>query len=394
MTPKTTRTMYAVHKWAGLVCAVNMLILSVTAVILLAWDLVPRDAEAAVEPAPEHVVSLDKDATIDDAIAALLALEPEGAVGVFRVETPSEPEAGARILLKRGELYVFYGFDPAAGEVRHLSGPVLGQPAEEFTEDRCAAFRTWLFRLHDRLLLGDAGILIVGIFAIALFVIAVSGLLIYTPFMRRNEFGRIRQGRMGRVSLSDWHKFVGIVCLAFNVLIAGTGIFMNFGILLSRGHEERQVARYESETGPIDPEAPLPPFSEAYAQASAQADGRHVYRLMYPQTEPEVRRKIFRAYITPEAGEQPIAPKYMLLAHNDSLEKIPGGMPWWGQLYIASFQLHMGSFGGKPVKAAYLLLSLATAFLSVSGVWLFALKREKRGAKAPVGEALSPGSRV
>lgn len=392
MKPNTTRTVYAVHKWAGLICSVNMLLLSVTAVALLTWDLLPAKAESAGEAFPEHVIPLGEGATIDDALAALLQQEPEGAARIFRVEVPAGLETGARILVKREDEFISYAYDAAKHEVRHVSGSVLGQPAEEAEADRWAAFRSWLFRLHDRLLLGDVGIVIVGLFAAALLAIAVSGLLIYTPFMRKNEFGNIRRSRMRRVSLSDWHKFVGIVCLAFNIIIAGTGIIMNFGILASRGHDARVLAAYERERGPINAAAPLPDFSVAYAAATAAADGRHVYLLQYPVPD-TVREKVFRAYMTKEAGAARVAPRYMLLARDDSLERIPGGMPSWGRVYIASFSLHMGSFGGKAVKAAYWVLSLATAFLSVSGVLLFAFKREKRTGRAPaVADALSPGS--
>src|SRR5690606_23541611 len=93
------------------------------------------------------------------------------------------------------------------------------------TRDYSASFVFVLRQLHLRFFaFGWQGRVVVGAFGLVLLVSIVAGLLIYGRFIRAlPRWWSIRRGRGLQIAASDLHKLVGIVALAFNIVIASTG---------------------------------------------------------------------------------------------------------------------------------------------------------------------------
>ena len=64
-------------------------------------------------------------------------------------------------------------------------------------------------------------------------------------------------------------------------------------------------------------------------------------------------------------------------------DAFPGDQGRWSAPVAAFFALHMGSFGGEPVRWTYFLLTLAGAFLFYSGNLLWVESRSRREGLAP-----------
>ena len=81
-----------------------------------------------------------------------------------------------------------------------------------------------LLRLHTDLYLGQAGKLFMGAMGLLFMVAVVSGVVLYWPFTRRLNFAAIRRDRPRRVRWLDWHNLLGVVTVAWALVVGGTGV--------------------------------------------------------------------------------------------------------------------------------------------------------------------------
>src|SRR5690606_22751880 len=84
----------------------------------------------------------------------------------------------------------------------------------------------YLRQMHVRLFEHNWGRQLVGIAGIGLFLVSLTGLLIYGNFMKRQKWPQVRKKMNLRIQMADWHKVIGISALAFNMVIAITGAWL------------------------------------------------------------------------------------------------------------------------------------------------------------------------
>src|SRR5690606_23581091 len=88
--------------------------------------------------------------------------------------------------------------------------------------------------IHVRLYEGYWGRQLVGIGGLALAIVAITGLVIYGDFMKKQTWPNIRKKVNLRIVMADWHKLLGISALAFNLVIALTGAWLGLQPQLMR----------------------------------------------------------------------------------------------------------------------------------------------------------------
>jgi len=86
---------------------------------------------------------------------------------------------------------------------------------------------SWIYRLHFRLLAGETGAVIVGIGGIIVIISIASGIYLWWPLWK-NGWRAAFAIRKGTRFNYDLHKTVGIVSAAFLLVIAFTGVYMEF----------------------------------------------------------------------------------------------------------------------------------------------------------------------
>lgn len=52
----------------------------------------------------------------------------------------------------------------------------------------------------------------------------VSGMVLYAPFMRKLDFGKVRRERAARLKWLDLHNLLGIVTLVWALVVGATGM--------------------------------------------------------------------------------------------------------------------------------------------------------------------------
>lgn len=390
LSPQTTRWVHAVHKWTGLIVGINVLLFSVTAVYLLADEMVHHYLEHGEE---QERVALDPDRrqTLQPAIEQIEAHFKPAAGYVGRV-IPAHFEGDLdRFLVVAGDHnFLIYQRDPYTGAISlergnlpEGVGPLGGAAgAAESSGSTADAIAAWMLELHSELLLETLGTLIVGGLGILFLISTVTGWMIYGPFMKSMIFGFIRRRGPWRLPVADLHKLVGIAALAFNLVMAITGLGLTFGIFGIQYKVMADLNKNEATMGTIVKADPLPPFEEIWATAQALFPDQYVSRIDFPVELAIQGTKVYASYSEPDPRDPGLVPSIGIITAETTPRAHPYHLVWWMKAILWGGRMHTGALGGQLVLFAYLLLSLSSGFLSVSGYFMYIAKwRKARRAK-------------
>lgn len=360
MTRAAIRRWYLLHKWSSLVPTVFLLMLCVTGLPLIFHDevdaLVGDDYEASLAGQPSAQGGLP----LDMMLASALAQRP-GEVPLFMafsqdsplltVTTGSRPDAG------HGEMTLLF-LDRATG------APLGPAPAGGVMDT--------VLDLHTDMLLGLPGMLLLGVMSLSFVLALVSGAVLYAPFMRKLDFATLRGPRNRRARTLDQHNFLGVVALAWMLVIGATGAINAFADPLTKSWQDGELARM---TAAYASQAPLPParygsLDKSMASAQAALPGRspqfigfpggawstgHHYAVFFQGDRPLTRSLLTPALVDAATGELTDART----------------MPLLNQALMMSKPLHFGDYGGLPLKVIWALLTLATIWVLWTGVLLW-----------------------
>ena len=364
MTRNAIRAWYIVHKWSSLVPTLFLLMLCLTGLPLIFHDEIDaamgQDAEARLTGVPSAEGGLPLDTMVQTALA-----ERPGEVPLFMafsqdsplltVTTGPAPDAP-------GEAMTLLFFDRASGA---SLGPAPSNALLDF-----------LLQLHTDMFLGLPGMLLLGAMGVSFVVALVSGAVLYAPFMRRLRFGTLRGGRSARVKRLDQHNFLGIVVLAWALVVGGTGAINAFADPLTDSWRDGEVAAMTAAYAGAEP---LPParygsLDAAMAAAQAALPGRspqfigfpggawssgHHYAIFFQGDRPVTEHLLTPALVDAATGELTDA----------------RSMPALNQALMMSKPLHFGDYGGLPLKIIWALLTLVTIHVLWTGVLLWLRRR-------------------
>ncbi|MEX0269200.1 PepSY-associated TM helix domain-containing protein [Leptolyngbyaceae cyanobacterium UHCC 1019] len=258
--------------------------------------------------------------------------------------------------------------------VHPYTGVVLGDRAERYS------FYRFLLNLHYRLFAENIGIKIVGIAGLLLFILCISGLVLWTGWRKLINGFKIKwKAHPKRVSF-DIHKVAGIVAVIFLTLTAITGVGWNF-------YEFTQPAIYaltatptlpNPESKPIAGKSPVG-LTEVLVKADTALPDSKTTIISLPD-EPKAAFSIYK--------------------------QIPGGSTYGGAVYIDQFNgqvlrvdderraalgdlilnafipLHFGTFWGLPSRILYVFVGLSPLMLFVTGVIMWWFRRKQKGKAA------------
>lgn len=364
MTRNAIRAWYIVHKWSSLVPTLFLLMLCLTGLPLIFHDEIDaamgQDAEALLTGVPSSEGGLPLDAMLEAALA-----ERPGEVPLFMafsqdsplltVTTGPAPDAP-------GEAMTLLFFDRATGA---SLGPAPTNALLDF-----------LLQLHTDMFLGLPGMLLLGGMGVSFLVALVSGTVLYAPFMRRLRFGTLRSDYSARVRRLDQHNFLGVVVLAWALVVGATGAINAFADPLTDSWRDGEVAAMTAAYAGAEP---LPParygsLDSAMAAAQAALPGRspqfigfpggawssvHHYAIFFQGDRPVTRHLLTPALVDAETAELTDA----------------RSMPALNQALMMSKPLHFGDYGGLPLKIIWALLTLVTIHVLWTGVLLWLRRR-------------------
>lgn len=372
------RQLFKFHRWTGLLTGLFILFLSLTGAglvfihdidrwihpsLLVADPPGPTAERVAPEVALESVYEMYPDATATSVELPLLD-NSVFTVNVRRIENLAEPS-----------------FDQVM--VDPYTAGIAG------TRNYQSTLAFVLRQLHLRFYaFGWQGRVVIGVFGLLLLLSTVTGLLIYTRFIRAlPHWWSIRRNRGFQISTSDWHKLIGIAALAFNLVIAFTGAVLGL----------ENLARFSPPVAealhPGPPEAaPEPPtsleqaisISDALRSAGEAIDGFIPRTVILPVegrshyvVRGDIAGKIAMAGAT-SAGVDALSGEVWYQLDARKARAVTRAYNWMDPL-------HFGYWGGVWSQILYLAFGLTTGFLSVTGFILWYMKtiRRKRRVALP-----------
>jgi uncharacterized iron-regulated membrane protein len=381
-------TFFKFHSWLGIVNGLFLLTIAWTGSLAvfkdeIDWLLTPAVRADANQPARP----------LDEIVAAVQTRYPDRRVAVH---APYGPHWSYTAFVYGDGSTRFLYIDPATATVAQ--------------DDEMRGY-TWnagyfVRQLHIRMLMGLWGRVLVGIFGVVLVLSVVTSLWIYRDWLR--SLVRVRRDAGRRIFHMDLHKAVGLWSLAFNLMFGITGAVLGIENVYN------QILRASARTNsPVSGPAP----------ATAASTAPHV-RLSRPSSLSETIAELTTAdrSFTPTVFELTPASapgKGTLIVRGDhpgaliakdtssySIDLATGAIAdavdarrvgWWTYLYNVLDPLHFGYLGegagaaiGYVVKVIWALTGLAPGVLSITGGYMWWLRRQRSRAAAAAWQEIAP----
>lgn len=377
MTNKTARRWWWVHKWSSLISTAFLLMLCITGLPLIFSHEIDSLLHEEVEP--REVPTNTPRANLDRVLATALREHPGKSVQFISWDK-DEPNV---VLTFVGDSPTS---DPQKNKILRIdahTGEFLDQP--DF-ENRLTGI---LFRLHVEIFAGLPGKLFLGLMGLLFVIALISGVVVYGPSMRKADFGRMRSGRVRGVRWLDLHNLVGIVALAWMLVVGSTGVINTWADLVLKVWQMDQLAEM---LGPLR-DKPIPANLASVDTVVKKAQE------VLPDMKPSFVAfpgGLFSSpghYVVFMRGDAPVTsrllkPVILDGATGDFVDT--RDMPWYVKTLLLSQPLHFGDYGGLPLKILWGVLDIFTIIVLATGLYLWLFRRRSPNANRLI-EALARG---
>jgi uncharacterized iron-regulated membrane protein len=360
------RGWYLVHKWTSLTCTLFLLMLCLTGLPLIFHD----EIDAALGHAPGE------------------GMIGRGSSGTGPGLLPLDVMLAKALNNRPGDVPLFMAFDDDRPLMTITTGPRPDAPAAEMTMqifDRSTGrsagpendgLTAFLLRVHTDMFLGLPGELFLGGMGLLFVVAIVSGVVLYAPFMRKLEFGTLRVSRSARVKWLDYHNLLGIVAMAWMIVVGATGVINALATPIMEIWQRNDLAEM---TRAYAGKPALSPsrygsLDAAMARARAARPGNNPQFIAFPGGSYSSQHH----YAVFLQGDTPLTERLLTPALIDAetgrLTDIRP-MPWYTRALLLSQPLHFGDYGQLPLKLLWAMLDLFTLHILGTGLYLWLGKR-------------------
>ncbi len=366
MRASTVKLWSRIHKWSSLVCTLFLLMLCLTGLPLIFHDdiddLLSSGIAAPAMPEQTPQASLDRIADTvrrryPDQYIQILNWDQgrPNIINVFLSAVPAPPP---------GQFHKV-SLDSRTAAVLEEAPP--GRDVMDL-----------VLVLHREMFAGLAGELFLGVMGLLFVVAIVSGLLLYSPFMRRLAFGEIRHAAAPRVKWLDLHNMLGIVTILWALVVGATGVVNAISVPLFNVWRAEVLppllAPYQGKPALTNPAS----IDVAVDLARKALSDDTLVSVIFPTP---ARFGSPRHYLVWAKGNTPVTARLftpvMIDAETGAMVRAPG-LPLYLRALQVSRPLHFGDYGGMPLKILWALLDLATIVVLSSG--LYSVVRQAQGA--------------
>lgn len=377
MSARNIRIWRLIHEWSSLCCTLVLLLTCATGLPLIFAKEIDRLFEK--QPSYEQLPANTPPASLDWLIDRAKSLYP-GQIVITVIVDDDEPQTTVWMAPSFESAQTvpgashFIRFDSRTAKIIDQSNAGVA-PRQTLT----GLIKT----IHVDLFADDYGELLIGSMGVVFMLSIVSGVVLYGPFTRKMPFGTVRDGRSQRVRWLDLHNLIGIVTLAWALVVGATGVMNELsGPLFSvwqRTDVREMLAPWQGKKPPSPAE--LVPLQSAADVASHALPGMRITDIIYPGSQGGSPHH----YIIWGHGKTPLTARLfspaLVDARTGKLTAVVE-MPWYLRALEISRPLHFGDYGGIPLKLLWALLDLATIIVLLSGVYLWITRRKSRRSTA------------
>jgi uncharacterized iron-regulated membrane protein len=364
ITKSSARAWFEIHKWTSLICTVFLLMLCLTGLPLIFHEeidhLTGKEPKAPEMPAGTPKMNLD-------ALAEIGLQQYPGEVVRYMFWQDEHPNV---VLISMADSI------DAPIDVAHFAsldertGKVLQQP--KFDE----GFMYVIYKLHVDMFAGIPGKLFLGLMGLLFVASIVSGIMLYGPIMKKFDFGMVRTEKSKRLKWLDLHNVLGVVTLAWTLVVGITGIINTTSDIVlglwQNGQLAEMVAPYKN-AEPLN--GNLSPIDAAVKTAQESAPEMNPSVLAFPGTvfSSKHHYAVFMRGTTPVTSK--LIKPALIDAKTGALTDMRD-MPWYVNMLFISQPLHFGDYGGMPLKIIWAFFDIITLVVLVSGLYLWFARRK------------------
>ncbi|MBS0427124.1 MAG: PepSY domain-containing protein [Proteobacteria bacterium] len=362
MKSQSIKTWAWVHKWSSIVCTAFMLLLCITGLPLIFHHEIGHLLGTEVE-APKMAAGTPHQ-SLDRILDVARTQHPDR---VVQFASKAEDDDNLWFVTMTPTPAPTDDFRSVAIDAR--TAQVLAQPRFD------QGFMYVMFKLHVDLFAGLPGKLFLGLMGLLLLVAVVSGVVLYSPFMRKLDFGTVRRDRRTRLKWLDLHNLLGIVTLVWVFVVGATGMINTWADLVIKywQHDQLSALLVPYQGQPLVPVAERGSVQRSLEAAQAQAPHTKLSFIAFPGT----------AFSSPHhttfflKGNEPFTSKLLqpVLVDAKTAEVTAAPrLPWYLTALLVSQPLHFGDYGGMPMQILWALLDIATIIVLGSGLYLWLRK--------------------
>jgi uncharacterized iron-regulated membrane protein len=234
-----------------------------------------------------------------------------------------------------------------------------------------------VFELHYALLAGNVGIVIAGIAALFLFILSVTGLVLWPGWRKLISGFTIKWNARAKRLNFDLHKVAGIISVVFLAMIAFTGFCWNF-----YAQTEPLIYAATFSSKPVEPVskvisgAATMNLAEILQRAETALPGGKITYISLP-TEPE---GVFHLHKQLPGQKDKWSSEVSLDRYTGKVLKVTDATKSLslGDTVLNAFTpMHYGTFGGIPTRILYVFVGLAPTILFITGLVMYRLRRRR-----------------
>ncbi len=379
---KHIKVWYAVHKWTSLICAIFLLLMCITGLPLIFLHEI-NDLPSKYNQPVSTLSGNNYPVRADQMVAAIQGNYPNEKIHYVHFEDEKKsvifgliPAAESN---NRSHTLIF---NTGTAQVSEVVKPTLHQGSD---------FLEVVKGLHYNLLAGAAGELILAVMGLVFLVALLSGVALYGPFSKMLPFGTIRnQGRPGHKWL-DLHKFLGVVVLLWITVVSLTGVLhtMRYPIynLWSKPVIDTALVSYHGKPLPEK----LTSVQKVVNLIQRKLPGSRVDMIVYPGVPGNASP--YHYYVWTH-GKTPLTqhlftPVLVDAATGQLMTVVK--RPWYADILGLAYPLHVGNYGGLPLKILWALLDLLTIGMLMSGIYGWIIRDKKNMPRSvPTQQAAGP----
>lgn len=357
---KIRRVVFSIHLYIGMAAGLFLVSSGLTGSLLVFRE----EIEAFTHQELMETEPRGKRASLQAILDAARDAHPQ--VGLLAVRLPRTPEQ--TYLLKMGDAHALFVYaDP-------YSGKLLGAHRQDET------FMGWIALLHTQLLNGERGKTVLGISALLLVCMSLTGLLLWWPVNGKYSRGlKIDWRAPWKRLIFDTHRAAGIYASLFLLITGLTGVSLVFNKSVAELVNFITASPSRPATPQLDPLAATGtamPIDDLLRQADRILPAPTTW-INFPQTPqaPLVVRKKMPAelhpngrsfiYFDPYTGE-------VLRAENGATA------PVGTRIYNSFYPIHIGISGGMTTRVLQVLIGFSPLVLLATGYMMWRNRQRAR----------------
>lgn len=365
MTRAAFRRWCWLHKWSSVISTAFLLVVCVTGLPLVFKEEIKDFLEETLPYA--DLPASTANASLDRIVSISRSLYPHEVVVAVFIDD-DEPKMVVTMApswkafnTNRSSKHLIT-FDARTAEVLKQSKPV---------EQESPTFLGVILNLHKDLFAGLPGELFIAAIGVLFIIAIISGVVIYSPFMRKVDFGTIRKSRSPRLKWLDIHNLLGATTVAWMLVVGATGIMNELTIPLFKVWMKSDVREILApfKGSEITDQVELSSPQAALEKVAAALPDTITFSIVFPGAE-------FGSpfhYLIWTKGQDPLTSRLftpMLVDARSGAVRGVVTMPWYLRALQVSRPLHFGNYGGLPLKVIWALLDLVTILILLSGLYL------------------------